>query len=324
MDPDVLDKIDEVYGGGSATKITDITDVSPQQQLMADYMVGLWKSVSPASTDDDLALLGDYFKLALHEEIARDSLKFVAKRIAESPYFQFIVQNFKVSGQEQTVRTPLLGMLNLAPDPTPEELRCGIDPGLLGIDKAKKEMKEEIKKNEIVISQEELDEALLKAEAGYPNDSFKKQLKFEGMTRKEWEYTIENNLLIKKLISILVNSKVSVSDGEMRRYFDANESKFHKLEQVRALHIMVETEEEIRLIQKELQSKQKDFSELAKEFSLGPEGTLGGDLGYLRPVRCLKSLIMFSSLKLMVSVTSFALLMVFICLRSLIKLKNGK
>jgi len=141
-------------------------------------------------------------------------------------------------------------------------------------------LRQEIKKNEIEISQEELDEALLKAEAGYSNDSFKKQLEFEGMTRKEWEYTIENNLLIKKLISILVNSKVSVSDGEMRRYFDANESKFHKREQVRALHIMVETEEEIHLIQKELQSKQKDFSELAKEFSLGPEGTLGGDLGY--------------------------------------------
>ena len=141
-------------------------------------------------------------------------------------------------------------------------------------------LRQEIKKNEIEISQEELDEALLKAEAGYSNDSFKKQLEFEGMTRKEWEYTIENNLLIKKLISILVNSKVSVSDGEMRRYFDANESKFHKREQVRALHIMVETEEKIRLIQKELQSKQKDFSELAKEFSLGPEGTLGGDLGY--------------------------------------------
>ena len=29
-----------------------------------------------------------------------------------------------------------------------------------------------------------------------------------------------------------------------------------------------------------MQSKQKDFSELAEEFSLGPEGTRGGDLGY--------------------------------------------
>jgi len=43
---------------------------------------------------------------------------------------------------------------------------------------------------------------------------------------------------------------------------------------------MVETEEEIRTIQKELQSKQKDFSALAREFSLGPEGVRGGDLGY--------------------------------------------
>ena len=141
-------------------------------------------------------------------------------------------------------------------------------------------LRQEIKKNEIEISQEELGEALLKAEAGYPEDSFKKQLEFEGLTRKEWEYTVKNNLLTKKLINNLVNSKISVSNGEMRRYFEANESKFHKHEQVKALHIMVETEEEIRLIQKELQSKQKDFSELAKEFSLGPEGAQGGDLGY--------------------------------------------
>ncbi len=141
-------------------------------------------------------------------------------------------------------------------------------------------LRQEIRRNEIEISQEELGDALLQAEAGYPEDSFKKQLEFEGLTRKEWEYTIENNLLIKKLIHNLVNSKVSVGDEEMRRYFAANESRFHKREQVRALHIMVETEEEIRQIQKELRSKQKDFSALAKEYSLGPEGALGGDLGY--------------------------------------------
>lgn len=140
--------------------------------------------------------------------------------------------------------------------------------------------KQEAKKNNIEISQEELDEELAKAEMGYPEDSFNKRLEFEGLTRAEWENTIENNLLINKLINNFVNSKVSVSDDEMLRYFEANEAKFHKREQVRALHIMVETEEEIRQIQKELQSKQKDFSGLAKEYSLGPEGAQGGDLGY--------------------------------------------
>ncbi len=140
--------------------------------------------------------------------------------------------------------------------------------------------RQEARKNNIEISREELDEALLKSEVGYPEDSFRKRLEFEGLSRKEWENAIENNLLINKLINNFVNSKVSVSDDEMLGYFEANEARFHKSEQVRALHIMVETEEEIREIQKELQSKQKDFPGLAKEYSLGPEGARGGDLGY--------------------------------------------
>jgi parvulin-like peptidyl-prolyl isomerase len=140
--------------------------------------------------------------------------------------------------------------------------------------------RQEAKKNNVEISHEELTEALLKTEVGYAEDSLNKQLEFQGLSRKEWENIIENNLLINKLINKFVNSKVSVSDDEMLRYFQTNEVKFHKREQVRALHIMVETEEEIRQIQKELQLKQKDFSVLAREYSLGPEGVRGGDLGY--------------------------------------------
>ena len=125
--------------------------------------------------------------------------------------------------------------------------------------------RQEANKNNIEISHEELSEALLKIEVGYAEDSLNKKLEFEDLSRKEWENIIENNLLINKLINNFVNSKVSVSDVEMLRYFQANEAEFQKREQVRALHIMVETEEEIRQIQKELESKQKDFSGLARE-----------------------------------------------------------
>ena len=140
--------------------------------------------------------------------------------------------------------------------------------------------RQEATKNNININQDELDEALLKAEVGYADDSFNKRLEFEGLSYKGWENIIKNNLLINKLINNFVNSKVSVSDDEMLHYFKTHETKFHKRKQVRALHIMVESEEEIRQIQKELQSKRKDFSSLAKEYSLGPEGIRGGDLGY--------------------------------------------
>ena len=43
---------------------------------------------------------------------------------------------------------------------------------------------------------------------------------------------------------------------------------------------MVETEEEARKILKKLNSGKKDFAGLAMEYSKGPEGEGGGDMGY--------------------------------------------
>ncbi len=141
-------------------------------------------------------------------------------------------------------------------------------------------LSQEIKNNNISIEQAELDVALKESREGYLEGSFENALKLEGLTMDDWEESIRNKLLTNKLIQLQVNSKVSVGEDELRRYFNENDHKFHKKEQVKALHIMVESEDEIREIQKELQNKQKNFSDLAKEFSLGPEGAQGGDLGY--------------------------------------------
>ncbi len=141
-------------------------------------------------------------------------------------------------------------------------------------------LEQEIAKNNITIDQNKLDEALSEAREGYVEGTLEKTLELEGISNEDWEDSIKNKLLTNKLIHHRVNSKVSVSEKELREYFDKSDNKFHKKEQVRALHIMVESEEEIREIQKELRRKQKTFSDLAKEYSLGPEGALGGDLGY--------------------------------------------
>lgn len=141
-------------------------------------------------------------------------------------------------------------------------------------------LKQEIAKNNITIDQNILDEALEEAKEGYIEGAFEKTLSLEGISIDDWENSIKNKLLTKKLIHLHVNSKVSLSEKELQDYFDKNNNEFHKKEQVRALHIMVESEEEIREIQKELQRKHKTFSDLAREYSLGPEGAQGGDLGY--------------------------------------------
>jgi parvulin-like peptidyl-prolyl isomerase len=139
---------------------------------------------------------------------------------------------------------------------------------------------QEIAKQNISIEQNVLESNLRKAREGYLEGAFEKTLDLESISIEDWEKSIEKKLLTNELIHQQVNSKVSVSDKELRDYFDKNHNEFHKKEQVKALHIMVESEEEIREIQKELRSKQKTFPALAMEYSLGPEGAQGGDLGY--------------------------------------------
>ena len=139
---------------------------------------------------------------------------------------------------------------------------------------------QEIAKENISIEQNVLESNLRKAREGYLEGAFEKTLDLEGISIADWEKSIEKKLLTNELIHQQVNSKVSLSDKELRDYFDKNHNKFHKKQQVKALHIMVESEEEIRDIQKELRSKEKTFPALAMEYSLGPEGEQGGDLGY--------------------------------------------
>jgi len=140
-------------------------------------------------------------------------------------------------------------------------------------------LSQEIARNNITIDQNKLDEVLSQKREGYIGSAFEQTLALEKISVADWENSIKTTLLINKLIHKHVDSKVSVSEKEMREYFDKS-NYFYKKEQVRALHIMVESEEEIREIQKEIRRKQKSFSDLAKEYSLGPEGIQGGDLGY--------------------------------------------
>jgi parvulin-like peptidyl-prolyl isomerase len=140
---------------------------------------------------------------------------------------------------------------------------------------------QEITKENITIEQDVLESELKNAREGYIDESdFEKALGLEGISIADWEESIKKKLMINELIHQQVNSKVLVNDKELQDYYDKNQREFHKSKQVKALHIMVESEEEIREILNELRSKQKTFPALAMEYSLGPEGAQGGDLGY--------------------------------------------
>jgi len=76
---------------------------------------------------------------------------------------------------------------------------------------------QEAKKNGIIVTPEEFQEALAAATQDYPEEAFQQALDNEGLTAQEWKNKLKFNVLIKKLINQLVDSKVTVGEEELKQ-----------------------------------------------------------------------------------------------------------
>lgn len=140
-------------------------------------------------------------------------------------------------------------------------------------------LRQEAVRQDVKVSSGEFEKYLDQSKEGYKENTFQRALDIEEISRSQWEDKLKTNLLIRKLIDEVINRKIEIKEEEQLRYFKQHMEEFQKGEQVRTLHIMVETEDEARRISK-LIRKGKSFSELAKQHSRSPEGKTGGDMGY--------------------------------------------
>jgi peptidyl-prolyl cis-trans isomerase C len=97
-------------------------------------------------------------------------------------------------------------------------------------------------------------------------DAFKKSLAFA-----------RDRLLMDKLLTD--EAKAAATDAAMRKVYEEAATQMGGDEEVRARHILVETEDEAKQLVDELK-KGGDFAELAKKKSKDPGASDGGDLGY--------------------------------------------
>ena len=103
---------------------------------------------------------------------------------------------------------------------------------------------------------------------------------------------VERGLAIRKYIDSAYVSKATVTDAEIRSYYDGHRDGFRQPEQVKAAYIFVkvdpqneakkaESKKKIDEIKKKL-SAGEDFAALARANSDDITGARGGDLGYVR------------------------------------------
>jgi len=97
-------------------------------------------------------------------------------------------------------------------------------------------------------------------------DDFKKKLAYA-----------RTKLLMEQLLQ--GEAKAAVTDAALHKVYDDAIGQMKKETEVRARHILVETEDEAKAVVAELK-KGADFAELAKSKSKDPGSADGGDLGY--------------------------------------------
>jgi peptidyl-prolyl cis-trans isomerase SurA len=154
----------------------------------------------------------------------------------------------------------------------------------------------------VEVTDTELDNAYNEAKKNITDDQFNKELAGRNLTAADMRDSLRRDMLANKVMEREVVSKVTVTDDEIKQFFEANRSAFNRPED--AYHIAQIVVTPVRANQQvnrsgndagspqEAQAKAQmlmerikagaSFAELAADFSEDPESAQrGGDLGFV-------------------------------------------
>ncbi len=135
----------------------------------------------------------------------------------------------------------------------------------------------ESKKQNVVVSDDDIQKEIDKYYEYYGSEEgFTQALASSGFTLDQVKKDIVNNLKIEKILE----PQITLTEEELKAYYDENKATFAQEKQVKVSHILVDTLETANEVKQKLVNG-GDFAELAKEYSTDiATKANGGDLGY--------------------------------------------
>jgi peptidyl-prolyl cis-trans isomerase C len=137
------------------------------------------------------------------------------------------------------------------------------------------------KEAQLQVSPDEVDRRVLALTSEYPAGTFDTALAQSQTSRTELARRTHDELVIEKLFADQVFTRVAVTEEQIRRAYDENPDAWMEPEQVHAQQLVVKGLDEAKRLQ-QLLWQGKKFSDLARKYSLSPDGKVGGDLGFFK------------------------------------------
>ena len=157
-------------------------------------------------------------------------------------------------------------------------------------------------KTNLTATNEEVDAKLAEMKAPYTEEQFSERLKANHTTLDDAKHDLRRSLTINKLMNKEINSKITVTDTDVKNYFSQHKAEFNLIEtQYHLAQILVtsvpsqqpgnlqgskattddEAKKKIQALKNRLDSGE-DFGSLAMNFSERPEtASNGGDMGFV-------------------------------------------
>ncbi len=135
----------------------------------------------------------------------------------------------------------------------------------------------ELEKQNIAITEPEIETEMQKMYAQYGGqEAFEQTLISSGYTLDTLKSDIEKNLKMTKFLE----PDIKITEDDMKSYFEENKASFDEQEQVKASHILVDSEVKANEVKAKLLAG-SDFAEMAKEYSTDTSNNeKGGELGF--------------------------------------------
>lgn len=141
-------------------------------------------------------------------------------------------------------------------------------------------IKQDAKKQGIDVNTKDVDASLTQikeARNQQDKNGYKQFLKDFGLDENGLRDELKNELLYQK-IQEKATAGISVSDADVKQYYEKNKSTYLQPGGIEIYHILVKTENEANDILMKLKGG-GDFAQLAKQYSLDSSKNNGGDLG---------------------------------------------